>query len=56
MMFAEDPKKVAALFAPGAVMMATSSNQLRNTSELIQDYFKVGDHSWAGLLIMAVVS
>lgn len=34
-----DPKKVAALYAPGAVLLPTVSNQVRTTPEEIEDYF-----------------
>eukprot|EP00798_Chlamydomonas_sp_ICE-L_P029674 gene29674-biopygen4297 len=34
-----DPKKVAALYAPGGVLLPTVSNQVRTTPEEIEDYF-----------------
>eukprot|EP00798_Chlamydomonas_sp_ICE-L_P017207 gene17207-biopygen26107 len=34
-----DPKKVAALYAPGGVLLPTVSNQVRTTKEEIEDYF-----------------
>lgn len=35
----EDPKKVAALYAPHAILLPTVSNQVRTTNEQIEDYF-----------------
>eukprot|EP00798_Chlamydomonas_sp_ICE-L_P029680 gene29680-biopygen4302 len=34
-----DPKKVAALYAPGGVLLPTVSNKVRTTPEEIEDYF-----------------
>ena len=34
-----DPKQVAALYAPGGVLLPTVSNQVRTTKEEIEDYF-----------------
>uniref|UniRef100_A0A7S2QTI1 Calcium/calmodulin-dependent protein kinase II association-domain domain-containing protein n=1 Tax=Chlamydomonas chlamydogama TaxID=225041 RepID=A0A7S2QTI1_9CHLO len=35
----KDPKKVAALYAPDAVLLPTVSNKVRTTPEEIEDYF-----------------
>ena len=43
----KDPKTVAAMYDAKGVLIPTLSNKVRNTTETIEDYFKVR-RGWAG--------